>query len=84
MDLSLLQMNDGMESGNNNFEHTNFENNNIVSLKQANIYQGNTLVLNNVNLEVNKGEFIYMIGKTGTGKSSLLKTMYGDLYLKEG
>ena len=60
------------------------ESNNIVSLKQANIYQGNSLVLNNVNLEVDKGEFIYMIGKTGSGKSSLLKTLYGELYLKEG
>ncbi len=60
------------------------ENMSIVSLKQANIFQGNTLVLNNVNLEVEKGEFIYMIGKTGTGKSSLLKTLYGELYLKEG
>ena len=60
------------------------ENTNIVSLKDANIYQGNTLVLNNVNLEVDKGEFVYMIGKTGTGKSSLLKTLYGELYLKEG
>ena len=58
--------------------------NNIVYLKDANIYQGNTLVLNDVNLEVDKGEFIYMIGKTGTGKSSLLKTLYGELYLKEG
>jgi len=57
---------------------------NIVSLIQANIYQGNSLVLNNVNLEVNKGEFMYLIGRTGTGKSSLLKTLYGDLYLKEG
>jgi cell division transport system ATP-binding protein len=57
---------------------------NIVSIRNANIYQGDSLVLNNVNLEVDKGEFIYMIGKTGTGKSSLLKTMYGELYLKEG
>jgi cell division transport system ATP-binding protein len=56
----------------------------IVSLANVNIYQGDNLVLNNVNLEVDKGEFIYLIGKTGTGKSSLLKTMYGDLYLKEG
>ena len=56
----------------------------IVSLKQANIYQGSSLVLNNVNLSVDKGEFIYMIGKTGSGKSSLLKTLYGELYLKEG
>jgi cell division transport system ATP-binding protein len=57
---------------------------NIVTIKDANIYQGDSLVLHNVNLEVDKGEFIYMIGKTGTGKSSLLKTMYGELYLKEG
>ncbi len=65
-------------------EPTHTESMNIVTLMQANIYQGNSLVLNNVNLEVDKGEFIYMIGKTGTGKSSLLKTLYGDLYLKEG
>jgi len=56
----------------------------IVSLEQVNIYQGENLVLSNVNLEVGVGEFIYLIGKTGTGKSSLLKTMYGDLYLKQG
>lgn len=57
---------------------------NIVSLRNANIYQGESLVLSNVNLEVDKGEFIYMIGKTGTGKSSLLKTLYGELYLRQG
>lgn len=56
----------------------------IVSLRNANIYQGKNLILNNVHFEVGKGEFVYLIGKTGTGKSSLLKTMYGDLYLKEG
>jgi len=56
----------------------------IVSLRQANIYQGKNLILSDVNFEVQKGEFIYMIGKTGSGKSSLLKTLYGDLYLKEG
>lgn len=56
----------------------------IVSLRNANIYQGNTLILSDVNFEVNKGEMVYMIGRTGTGKSSLLKTLYGDLYLKEG
>ena len=58
--------------------------NKIVSLRNANIYQGKSLILSDVNFEVGKGEFVYMIGKTGTGKSSLLKTMYGDLYLKEG
>ncbi|MGN6476687.1 MAG: cell division ATP-binding protein FtsE [Flavipsychrobacter sp.] len=56
----------------------------IVSLHNANIFQGKTLILQNVNFEVGKGEFVYMIGKTGSGKSSLLKTLYGDLYLKEG
>jgi len=56
----------------------------IISLRHVNIYQGTTLVLNDVNLEVDKGEFIYMIGRTGSGKSSLLKTLYGELYLKEG
>ncbi|HRO41697.1 MAG TPA: ATP-binding cassette domain-containing protein [Flavipsychrobacter sp.] len=56
----------------------------IVSLKNANIYQGKNLILSNVNFQVQKGEFVYLIGKTGTGKSSLLKTLYGDIYLKQG
>ena len=54
----------------------------IIELKNANIYQGNNLVLQNVNLVVNKGEFVYLVGKTGTGKSSLLKTLYGELELR--
>ena len=49
-----------------------------------NIYQSGTLILGNVNIVVNKAEFVYLVGKTGTGKSSLLKTMYGDLTMKEG
>ena len=56
----------------------------IIELKHVNIYQGNNLILQDVNLKVNKGEFVYLVGKTGTGKSSLLKTLYGDLALKEG
>jgi len=53
-------------------------------LSHVNIYQGNNLVLQDVNLIVNKGEFVYLVGKTGTGKSSLLKTLYGELTLNEG
>jgi cell division transport system ATP-binding protein len=56
----------------------------IVELNNVNIYQSGTLILGNVNIVVNKAEFVYLVGKTGTGKSSLLKTMYGDLTLKEG
>jgi cell division transport system ATP-binding protein len=57
---------------------------NIIELKHANIYQGNNLILQDVHFMVKKGEFVYLVGKTGTGKSSLLKTLYGDLPLKEG
>lgn len=56
----------------------------IIELFNVNIYQGKNLVLQDVNLTVRKGEFVYLVGKTGTGKSSLLKTLYGDLPLKEG
>jgi cell division transport system ATP-binding protein len=56
----------------------------ILELKNANIYQGESLILQDVNIIVNRGEFVYLVGKTGTGKSSLLKTLYGDLDLREG
>ena len=56
----------------------------ILSLENANIYQAKTPVLHDVNLKIEKGEFVYLIGKTGSGKSSLLKTLYGELPLKEG
>ena len=55
-----------------------------ISLRNANIYQHENLVLNNVNLQIEQGEFVYLIGKTGSGKSSLLKTLYADLTLREG
>jgi cell division transport system ATP-binding protein len=56
----------------------------IIDVRNANIYQADNLVLQNVNLVVNRGEFVYLVGKTGTGKSSLLKTLYGELLLAEG
>ena len=56
----------------------------IIDLRNVTIYQGKSLILQDVNLTVNKGEFVYLVGKTGTGKSSLLKTIYGELPLREG
>ena len=56
----------------------------VVTVKNANIYQGNSLILSDVNFTVERGEFVYLVGKTGTGKSSLLKTLYGELPLNEG
>lgn len=56
----------------------------VVSLQQATIYQENRVILSQVNLEVNPGDFLYIIGKSGTGKSSLMKTLYGDLPLTQG
>jgi cell division transport system ATP-binding protein len=56
----------------------------IIEFKNVNIYQSQTLILSDVNISVEKGEFVYLVGVTGTGKSSLLKTMYGDLQLTEG
>ncbi|WP_423819622.1 ATP-binding cassette domain-containing protein [Salinimicrobium sp. TIG7-5_MAKvit] len=58
--------------------------NTVLFLKDAAIYQRETLILSEVNIEIEKGEFVYLIGKTGTGKSSFMKTLYGDLPLTEG
>jgi cell division transport system ATP-binding protein len=56
----------------------------VISLRGVNIYQGKSLILSDVNFTLEKGEFVYLVGKTGTGKSSLLKTLYGELTLTEG
>lgn len=56
----------------------------FIKISDASIYQGNVVVLRNVNLNFQEGEFVYIIGKSGGGKSSLLKTLYGELPLKTG
>jgi cell division transport system ATP-binding protein len=56
----------------------------IIELRNVSIYQKNILILTSVNFSIDRGEFVYLIGKTGSGKSSLLKTLYADLPLVEG
>ena len=56
----------------------------ILTLKEVAVFQKENMVLNNISLEVKKGEFVYLIGKTGSGKSSFMKTLYADLPMKEG
>lgn len=56
----------------------------IVKLEDVAIFQNENLILNHIDLEVKKGEFVYVIGKTGSGKSSFMKTLYADLPLKQG
>src|SRR6056297_1250504 len=56
----------------------------IIEIKEASIFQEDQLVLSNVNLEIKKGEFVYLIGKVGSGKTSLIKVLNAELPLKEG
>jgi cell division transport system ATP-binding protein len=56
----------------------------VVQIKEATIFQDNNSVLDNLNFEIEKGEFVFLIGRTGSGKSSLLKTLYADLPLRLG
>ena len=57
---------------------------NVLKLSNANIYHDKSLILSDINFEMNKGDFVYLIGKTGSGKSSFMKILYGELKLKEG
>lgn len=56
----------------------------VIEIKSGEIRQNNVVVLNNIDVEIFPNEFVYLIGKTGSGKSSLLKTLYGELRLSEG
>ena len=56
----------------------------IVNIDNVNIFQSKNLILSDVTLNINKGEFVYLIGKTGSGKSSLLKMLYGDVEVVQG
>lgn len=58
--------------------------NKVIELKDVNIFQEDNLILNSIDFSLNEGEFKYIIGKTGSGKSSLLKTLYADIPLKNG
>jgi len=58
--------------------------NSVIKLEAIDVYQQKHLVLSNVNLQINPGEFVFLIGQTGSGKSSLLKIIYGDLHILNG
>jgi len=60
------------------------ENNSVIKLSNVDVFQQKHLVLSSVDLHVDKSEFVYLIGQTGSGKSSLLKIIYGDLHIKNG
>lgn len=81
--LNDCQFLSSLSSTNKNY-HKLETSNKIISIKQTNVFQRDLLVLKDVSFDVEQGEFVYLIGKTGSGKSSLLKTLYGEIRLKQG
>jgi cell division transport system ATP-binding protein len=61
-----------------------FSNDPVVHIQDAHIFQDQNTILANINFDIEKGEFVYLVGRTGSGKSSLLKTLYADLQLRLG
>jgi cell division transport system ATP-binding protein len=61
-----------------------FSNDPVVRIQEASIFQEQNTILNDISFEIDKGEFVYLVGRTGSGKSSLLKTLYADLPLRVG
>jgi len=60
------------------------DNESVIYFKDVPVYQRDTMVFSGASLEIKHGEFVYLIGKTGTGKSSLLKAMYAELPVRQG
>ena len=56
----------------------------VISIKNGSVFQHEHLIAKDINLDINEGEFVYLIGRSGSGKSSLLKTLYADLPAKDG
>jgi cell division transport system ATP-binding protein len=56
----------------------------VVCIKEASIFQDHNTILSDISFDIQKGEFVYLVGRTGSGKSSLLKTLYADLPLRQG
>lgn len=56
----------------------------VIDLTDVSVFQGHNLILSDVDVKIKRGEFVYLIGQTGSGKSSLLKTLYGELFLEKG
>lgn len=56
----------------------------VIDLTNVSVFQGDNLILSDVDVKIKRGEFVYLIGQTGSGKSSLLKTLYGELFLEKG